>query len=103
MSRFNAEMSRFNGTRDGTNGGGHGVPPLRGVPPPSVPNVPVEMSPLFVPVSIHGRDCAIRRIRGEYVITDLAGERIAQAPTRFLAVARAALILARPRALALEH
>lgn len=92
MSRFGSEMSRFSGTRDGTNGGGHGGTLLRRVPLSDVPmsraECPDEMSRRW-PVQIHGVDCLLQRSGGGDVVMH-DGRVIARAEQRFLAVARAA-------------
>jgi len=101
MSRFDAEMSRFSGTRDGTNRPGTRGTVLRTVPPPDVPNVPPKCPDGMSrsqPVSIHGAACLLRRIGGGYEVTRAStGAQLVTAPTRFLAVARAAVALHDPR------
>lgn len=96
MSRSIAPMSRFTGTkhrdRDSRahKGTGH-------VPVP----VPSRICPAGVPVEVHGVACLLERSGGGYVVSLRAsGQRIAAAPTRLLAVARAALNLAPARAFA---
>jgi hypothetical protein len=97
MSRSDIQLSRFSGTRDGTKRPGTRGTVLRTVPPPYVPNVPPKCPVPNVPVSIHGMACELQRSGGGYVIV-LHDQVLASADTRFLAVARAAAVLARARA-----
>lgn len=72
MSRYDSEMSRKGGTRDGTFGGGHGGSLFHREPTPDVPNVPGEMSPSFVPLDIPDRrsprQAVWRELTGEFDI-----------------------------------
>jgi hypothetical protein len=100
MSRFEAQLSRFAGTRDGTKVPGTRGTVLRTVPPPDVPNVPPKCPVPNVPVSIHGVQCSMTSVGGGYVITGPDGAVLAREASRFLVVARAALNLAPARAFA---
>lgn len=103
MSRLNAEMSRFSGTRDGTNRPGTRGTVLRTVPPPDVPNVPPKCPVPFVPFSGSVSARLKEQAKLEQLARDLAGgasekaQRLLTLPLFRVAVAGRGAVLRVPK------